>query len=91
VPSLVEARELIAEFHAMIRKKVGSSLEPWLERAQASPVAAFARGVHKDFTAVRAVIVSPWSNDKPRARSPSSSSSNVRCTPEQSSTSSKPG
>jgi transposase len=62
VPSLVEARELIAEFHAMIRKKAGSSLEPWLERAQASPVAAFARGVHKDLAAVRAAIVSPWSN-----------------------------
>ena len=62
VPSLIEAREIIAEFHAMIRKKAGASLEPWLERAQASPVSAFARGVRKDLAAVRAAIVSPWSN-----------------------------
>jgi transposase len=62
LPALVEAREVIADFHAMIRKKAGSSLDPWLERAQASQVSAFARGVRKDHAAVRAAIISPWSN-----------------------------
>lgn len=47
---------------SMIRKKVGASLEPWLERAWSSPVASFASGVRKDLAAVRVAIVSPWSN-----------------------------
>jgi transposase len=42
--------------------KAGSSLEPWLERAQSSPVASFASGVRTDLAAVHAAIVSPWSN-----------------------------
>ena len=46
----------------MIRKKADALLEPWLERAQVSPVSAFARGVRMDLAAVRAAIVSPWSN-----------------------------
>ena len=62
VPSLIEARAVIADFHAMIRKKTGSSLESWLERAQSSPVGSFANGIRKDLAAVRAAIVSPWSN-----------------------------
>jgi transposase len=62
LPALVEARTIIADFHTMIRKKAGSSLEPWLERARSSPVASFASGVRKDLAAVRAAIVSPWSN-----------------------------
>ena len=62
IPALVEAREIIADFHAMIRKKAGSSLEPWLERARSSPVASFANGIQRDLAAVRAAIVSPWSN-----------------------------
>jgi transposase len=62
VPSLVEARTVISDFHAMIRKKAGSSLEAWLERAQLGPVGSFANGIRKDIAAVRAAIVSPWSN-----------------------------
>jgi len=62
VPSLVEARAVIAEFHTMIRQKAATSLEPWLERAQSSSVASFASGIRKDLHAVRAAIASPWSN-----------------------------
>jgi transposase len=62
LPALVEARTIIADFHTMIRKKAGSSLEPWLERARSSPVASFASGVRQDLAAVRAAIISPWSN-----------------------------
>jgi transposase len=62
VPTLVEAREIIAEFHMMIRRKVVAALTPWIERARASLVASFASGVTKDEAAVRAAITLPWSN-----------------------------
>lgn len=62
VPQLVEARELVAAFQAMIRRKSLADLEPWLERARSSLVAAFANGVAKDRAAVSAAIKSPWSN-----------------------------
>ena len=62
VPLLVEAREIIAGFQAMIRKKSLADLEPWLERARTSLVASFANGVVKDKRAVSAAITSPWSN-----------------------------
>src|SRR6185369_2391783 len=62
VPTLVEAREIIAEFHTMIRRKAEAGLTPWIDRARASLVASFASGVAKDEAAVRAAIISPWSN-----------------------------
>ena len=62
VPTLVEAREIIAEFHLMIRRKTEVGLIPWIERARASLVASFANGVVKDEAAVRAAMTSPWSN-----------------------------
>jgi transposase len=62
VPLLVEAREFIAAFQAMIRKKSLADLEPWLERARSSLVASFANGVIKDRAAVSAAITSHWSN-----------------------------
>jgi transposase len=61
VPTLVEAREIIAEFHIMIRRKAEAGLTPWIERARASLVASFASGVVKDEAAVRAAITLPWS------------------------------
>lgn len=62
VPSLVDAREIIADFHAMIRQKDVKDLMSWLDRASQSLVASFGNGVTKDQEAVRAAIVSPWSN-----------------------------
>ncbi|CAO3378972.1 Mobile element protein [Azospirillum argentinense] len=62
VPRLVEAREIIAGFQVMIRKKTLADLEPWLVRAHASLVASFANGVLKDRAAVTAAITLPWSN-----------------------------
>lgn len=62
VPLLTKAREIIAAFQGMIRKKSLDELEPWLEAAQASLVASFARGVAKDKAAVSAAITSAWSN-----------------------------
>jgi transposase len=62
VPPLVEAREIIAAFQAMVRKKSLADLEPWLERARSSLVASLANGVIKDQAAVSAAITSLWSN-----------------------------
>ena len=62
VPPLVEARDVIAAFQGMIRKRSLPDLEPWLARAQASLVASFAAGVAKDLAAVAAAISLPWSN-----------------------------
>jgi transposase len=62
VPALFEARDIIAAFHAMIRRKAVSELTPWIERARETLVASFASGVAKDEAAVRAAIALPWSN-----------------------------
>jgi transposase len=62
VPLLVQAREIIAAFQAMVRKKSLADLERWLEQARSSLVASFANGVIKDQAAVSAAITSPWSN-----------------------------
>ena len=35
-PTLIEAREIIAEFHLMIRRKTEAGLIPWIERARTS-------------------------------------------------------
>lgn len=62
VPLLVEAREIIAAFQGMIRKRSLADLEPWLERACSGLTGSFANGVVKDQAAVSAAITSPWSN-----------------------------
>jgi transposase len=62
VELLLEAREVVADFQAMIRGKALSELDPWIERAKTSLVAAFANGVTKDKAAVSAAISSGWSN-----------------------------
>ena len=48
VPRLVEARLLLDGFQAMIRSKAKSDLEPWLQKAEASLMASFARGIAND-------------------------------------------
>ncbi len=62
LPLLVEAREIVAAFQSMIRRKCADDLEPWVDRARTSLVASFANGVLKDRAAVHAAITSPWSN-----------------------------
>jgi transposase len=62
VPTLVEAREIITQFHLMIRRRLETGLTPWIERASDSLIASFASGVARDEAAVRAAITSSWSN-----------------------------
>ncbi len=62
VALLAEARDLIAGFQDMIRRKATIELDAWLDRAKGGLVAAFANGLTKDKAAIAAAIASPWSN-----------------------------
>jgi transposase len=62
VPLLVEARELIASFQGMIRKRAAAELGAWLPRARSSLVASFAMGIMKDLAAGTAALNLSWSN-----------------------------
>lgn len=53
---------------------------PWIERGRASLFASLANGLDRDIAAVRATTISAGPTTRPRARSPSSSWSNGRCT-----------
>ena len=68
VPSLVEARALVDQFHDMIRKKDEAKLDVWIANAKRSLVSSFATGVLKDRAAVRAAIIQPWSNGQVEAQ-----------------------
>nr|WP_259665660.1 transposase [Rhizobium binae] len=62
VPLLVTARDIIADFDLMIRRKAENHLAPWIDRARNSLISSFGNGVAKDIQAFRAAIVSPWSD-----------------------------
>jgi transposase len=62
VPMLVEARNLIDRFQAIVRQSVAADLDPWIIDARTSLVASFASGISLDRAAVCAAIIEPWSN-----------------------------
>ncbi len=62
VEPLVEAREVVADFQAMIQRKAPAELDPWIERAKTSLIAGLANGVTKDKAAVSSALSSGWSN-----------------------------
>lgn len=62
LPPLVEARGLVETFHRTIRRKTEAELNLWIERGRSSLVSSFANGIDRDIDAVRAALVSPWSN-----------------------------
>jgi transposase len=61
-PRLAAARDPVADFHEIIRRKAAGRLDSWLNAAQGSMLSSFARGIMKDIAAVRAAIALPWSN-----------------------------
>ena len=61
-PTLVEARSLVDQFHAMTPTRKPEKLAPWIAAAKESNIAAFAAGIESDQAAVRAAIVEPWSS-----------------------------
>jgi transposase len=60
VPALVEAREIISDFHGVVRARAKAHLPAWIERAANSLIGSFANGVRRDIAAVQAAISSPW-------------------------------
>jgi transposase len=62
VAALVEARDVVAAFHDILRRKRLRDLEAWIDRARGGLVTAFANGVVKDRAAIEAAITSAWSN-----------------------------
>ncbi|WP_094515343.1 ISL3 family transposase [Brucella lupini] len=62
LPDLVEARDVVENFHEMLRQKSSVDLEAWIDRAAKSLVASFANGVIRDKAAVQNAITSQWSN-----------------------------
>lgn len=55
---------LVEGFHNMIRRKAESDLVLWIDRGRSSLVASFGTGVARDIAAVRAAIVTSWSNSQ---------------------------
>lgn len=62
LPVLASTRDLIDDFHAIVRKRTSAALDHWLNAARESLVASFANGLSKDIEAVRAAVELPWSN-----------------------------
>jgi transposase len=62
VPALAAARDLVDEFHHMVRARTPAPLQDWITRAGASMLAPFGRGIAADRAAVRAALTEPWSN-----------------------------
>ena len=62
VQTLVEAREIITQFHLMIRRRLETGLTTWIEHTRVNLTASFASVAARDEAAVRAAITSSWSN-----------------------------
>lgn len=62
IPALAEGRRLALGFARMLKTHHVDAFRPWLDAAQHSDLASFARGVERDYDAVLAAIVFHWSN-----------------------------
>lgn len=70
-PRVAEADELVQAFRCMARTLNGGQLDRWIARAQASsiePLRTFAKGLLKDYAAVKAGLTLPWSNGQTEAQ-----------------------
>ena len=61
-PTLVEARNLLDRFVALIAAKKADLLDPWLADAAKSEMAVFAAGIAADKAAIASAVVEVWSN-----------------------------
>ena len=62
VPALVNARDVLDRFHAMMRPKDEARFDPWITIAGGSKLATFAAGVEADKDTVASAISSPRSS-----------------------------
>lgn len=64
-PELAQAMALARDFADLVRSRQPAALEPWLERAAASPLDAFrrfAKRLREDCDSIKAGVTLPWSN-----------------------------
>lgn len=64
-PVLKEAGELAQEFARLMKKRLSTQLDAWLEKATQSTcneMRLFAKGLRQDLAAVRNAVTSEWSN-----------------------------
>jgi transposase len=62
---VAEAIDLAQDFATLVRQRQPAQLDPWLQRATASPLEAlqqFATGLSADYEAVKAGVTLPWSS-----------------------------
>lgn len=62
VPDLVDARDFLDEFHAIVRARKSDDLDDWITRAQTGLLASLAAGLAADRAAVGAALSEPWSS-----------------------------
>lgn len=62
VPALAAARQLVEQFHRMVRARTPDALPAWIAEAKLGMLAAFGNGIAADQTAVSAALTQPWSN-----------------------------
>ena len=62
LPSLFATRLLVDKFNSMVRNGTPTELGAWLDDAETSMIASFARGLRKDQAAVAAALRDSWSN-----------------------------
>lgn len=62
MPRLGEAAVLVDRFQRMVRNRSAEHLQPWLQEANASLLAPFAKGLSADKHAVLAALTEPCSN-----------------------------
>lgn len=61
-PDLLTARDLVDQFHAMIRQGDADQLDAWIKTAKTSLLESLANGITTDRNAVHAALTKPWSN-----------------------------
>ena len=62
VPDLFAARDLLDEFHAIVRARKRGCLDDWIDRARTGLLASLATGLAADRAAVDAALSEPWSS-----------------------------
>ncbi len=62
IPALVMARDLMDQFHSMIKRRAGANLDDWITDATTGLLGSFAKGIVQDRAAVHAALTQPWSN-----------------------------
>ncbi|MGZ3676743.1 MAG: transposase, partial [Ktedonobacterales bacterium] len=63
-PQVAEAQRLLLSFHTLVAERSPARLDSWLAQCEQSDIAEFvrfARGVRRDYAAVRAALCYLWS------------------------------